>query len=373
MTVIPGTLLGIGVMLAAEILSGYVGIFFKTQFNLSRNLVSMFLVAIILGMLVRNMVRLPQIFEPGILFCVKKLLRLGIMFLGIRLSILAVAKIGAASLVIASLCVATGIIAATYLAKLSGVDSRLGTLIASGTSICGVSAIVAVSPCIGAKEEETTYAISTITIFGLMVTLVYPYIIEIIFHFNQAQAGLFMGTAIHDTSQVTGAAYIYDQMWGTEVSQIAITTKLIRNMLMVAVIPILAMVYVKDKDAACVSGPRGLWTYFPRFVLGFLAFAVLRSLGDIFILQGTGSGGFLFWSSAESWTDFYLWLKSAARYILAVAIAGAGLCTRFDKLKKLSYKPFLVGLGTAVIVGGVSFLLVTLLNEPINSIIATLK
>jgi uncharacterized integral membrane protein (TIGR00698 family) len=365
-TIIPGTLLGIGVMLAAQAASDYLGIFSKNQLHMSHSPVSMFLLAIILGMATRNIFRLPAIFEPGISFCVKKLLRLGIIFLGIRLSIMAVAKIGLVSLLVASLCVLSGLIAAYYLSRLAGVGSRLGILIASGTSICGVSAIVAVSPCINAREEETTYAISTITIFGLLVTLIYPYIIEMVFHLVPAQAGVFIGTAIHDTSQVTGAAYIYDQLWGTEISQVAITTKLIRNMLMTAVIPILAMAYAKSKDRVNDSKLKGVWKYFPKFVLGFLAFALFRSIGDFF--TGQGNDGFLFWTSAESWGGFCLTVKTAAKYLLAVAITGAGLCTRFDKLKKLSYKPFLIGLAAALIVGCVSLILVTLLKGPIVSL-----
>ena len=366
LTIIPGTLLGIAVMWAAKLTSDYLGIFFKNRLNMSHSPVSMFLLAIILGMIVRNISRLPPVFEAGINFCVKKLLRLGIILLGIRLSIMAVAKIGMVSLLVASLCVLSGLISAYYLSRLAGVGSRLGILIASGTSICGVSAIVAVSPCINAREEETTYAISTITIFGLLVTLIYPYIIELVFQLVPTQAGVFLGTAIHDTSQVTGAAYIYDQLWSTEISQVAITTKLIRNMLMMAVIPILAMVYAKNNTIDCNSKTKGLWSYFPKFVLGFLALALFRSIGDFF--TGQGNGGFLFWTSPESWAGFCLTVKTAAKYLLAVAIAGAGLCTRFDKLKKLSYKPFLIGLAAALIVGFVSFILVTLLKSPIASL-----
>ncbi|MFC2155980.1 YeiH family protein [Acidobacteriota bacterium] len=366
LSILPGTLLGIAVMLAAKALSDYIGLFSKNQLNMSHSPVSMFLLAIILGMLTRNMIRLPAIFDPGIEFCVKKLLRLGIILLGIRLSIMAVGKIGIISLLVASLCVLSGLVSAYYLARLAGVGSRLGTLIASGTSICGVTAIIAVSPCIEAREEETTYAISTITIFGLLVTLIYPYAIELVLHLTPAQAGIFLGTAIHDTSQVTGAAFIYDQLWRTEISQIAITTKLIRNILMTVVIPILAMLHAKDKENCCHSRTKSLWSYFPKFVLGFLTLAIFRSIGDFF--TGQGSDGFLFWTSAESWGSFCLTVKDMAMYILAVAISGAGLCTRFDKLKKLSYKPFLIGLAAAVIVGCVSFFLVVLLKAPIGSL-----
>jgi uncharacterized integral membrane protein (TIGR00698 family) len=366
---LPGTILSLVVMLVSMLVAHYLGLFIQNQFSLSKTLVSMFLLAIILGMAVRNTIKIHPAFDPGIQFCLARLLRLGIIFLGIRLSLLAVAKIGLVSFFIAVICVLSGMIAASYLARLFRVESRLGTLIAAGTSICGVSAIVAVSPCIAAREEETTYAISTITIFGLMVTLAYPYLAELVFHFNLAQTGIFLGTSIHETAQVTGAAYIYDQLWQTEVSQIAITTKLVRNMLMVAVIPILALVYAKKTTSCQLDGTpvKGYWQYFPKFILGFLAFALFRSLGDWFITARQGS--FLFWSTPETWSSFYLFIKSSAKYILAVSITAAGLSTRFSKLKKLSYKPFLIGLAAAVVVGGISFLLVKSFSGPIQSLL----
>lgn len=368
-SIIPGTILSIAVMLSSLMAANYLGLFIKNQFNLSKTLVSMFLLAIILGMAIRNTIKIHPSFDPGIQFCLAKLLRLGIIFLGIRLSLLTVAKIGIVSFFIAVICVLSGIVAASYLAKLFRVESRLGTLIAAGTSICGVSAIMAVSPCIAAREEETTYAISTITIFGLLVTLAYPYLVELVFQFNPAQAGIFLGTSIHETAQVTGAAYIYDQLWQTEVSQIAITTKLVRNMLMMAVIPILALVYTKKNRGTHEDGPpvKGYWQYFPKFILGFLAFAIFRSLGDWFI--STRQEPFLLWSTTESWSSFYQFIKSSAKYILAISITAAGLSTHFSRLKKLSYKPFLIGLVAAVVVGGVSFILVTLLSGPIQTLL----
>ena len=86
--------------------------------------------------------------------------------------------------------------------------SRLATLIAVGTSICGVSAIVATGPAIEAEDEEVAYAVATITIFGILATFLYPYLAHALFGQNATAAGLFIGTSIHDTSQVTGAALI---------------------------------------------------------------------------------------------------------------------------------------------------------------------
>jgi uncharacterized integral membrane protein (TIGR00698 family) len=377
LTVIPGTLVAVGVMLLSLLVAKYLGDFFKNQFNLHSSPVSTFLLAIILGMLLRNIIPFPKIFEPGFKFCVAKLLRLGIIFLGIRLSILAVARIGLVAVIVVVICITSGIVLASLYARIFKVSSRLGTLIAAGTAICGVSAIVATAPTIGAKEEETAYAISTITIFGLLATILYPYIAELVLRLNLGQAGIFLGTAVHDTSQVTGAAFIYDQIWNREVSKIAITTKLVRNTFMMAVIPILSVMYARRSTVDAVqaeaspspAGKVNVLKLFPTFVLGFLAFAIFRSIGDAF--AGGQSGRFLFWGSPESWTTFYSVIKEAATYLLSIAIAAAGLSTQFSKLKQLTIKPFLIGLLAAVSVGLISFILVQILRGPINALLPT--
>ena len=376
LTVIPGALTAIAVMLLSLLAAKYLGEFFKAQLNLHQSPVSTFLLAIILGMLLRNIIKFPKIFEPGFKFCVAKLLRLGIIFLGIRLSILAIAKIGLVAVIVVVICITSGIVLASLFARLFKVSNRLGTLIAAGTAICGVSAIVATAPTIGAKEEETAYAISTITIFGLVATLVYPYLAELVLKLNLGQAGIFLGTAVHDTSQVTGAAFIYDQIWNREVSKIAITTKLVRNTFMMAVIPILSVMYARRNrmDQATDGVPSAVkkvnvLKLFPTFVLGFLAFAIFRSIGDVF--AGGQSGRFLFWGSPESWSSFYSVVAEAATYLLSIAIAAAGLSTQFSKLKQLTLKPFLIGLLAAVSVGLISFILVQILRGPINALLPT--
>jgi uncharacterized integral membrane protein (TIGR00698 family) len=238
---LPGTLVAVAVTAVSFLLAELLGTGLATWFDLDHSPVSTFLIAIVLGMIVKNAAPLPAGVEPGFRFCVSRVLRAGIILLGIRLSLVAVLRIGVVAALIVVICIVTAILVTGLLSRWFGVSGRLGTLIAAGTSICGVSAVVAVSPAIGAREEETSYAISTITVFGVLATLLYPYLAELAMGLSTAQAGLFLGTAVHDTSQVTGAAFIYDQVWGRNVSRIAITTKLVRNTLMVLVIPFLSI------------------------------------------------------------------------------------------------------------------------------------
>ena len=118
--------------------------------------------------------------------------------------------------------IATAMISVTLITKWMGLPRKLGTLIAVGTSICGVSAIVATAPIIEADENETSYAAACITIFGLMAMLCYPFVAHHVFD-TAKQSGVFFGTAIHDMSQATGAGLAYAQQY-RERTEVACTT-----------------------------------------------------------------------------------------------------------------------------------------------------
>ena len=155
-----------------------------------KGLISYILMVIVAGILVRNLLSVPAIFTPGINFCLKKLLRLGIILMGIRLSIFAVLKIGAWGIPIIVVCILTGLVVTTYFGRLLKLPERLSTLIAVGTGICGASAIVATAPGINAKDEEVTYAVANITVFGIIALIAYPFLSHWIFSADTTMADL---------------------------------------------------------------------------------------------------------------------------------------------------------------------------------------
>ena len=134
-------------------------------------------------------------------FSTTTLLRLGIVLVGIRLSVFDVLKLGLAGVPVVVAAIATGLTVVTWLNRKLGLPPRLGTLIAAGTSICGVTAIVSTAPAIDADEREVAYAVANIVAFGLFGMLVYPYLAHALLTHSES-IGLFLGTAIHDTSQV---------------------------------------------------------------------------------------------------------------------------------------------------------------------------
>ncbi|MFC2053136.1 YeiH family protein [Chloroflexota bacterium] len=325
--------------------------------------VSPVMLAILLGLIISALLPMPDSLKPGLSFAVKKILRLGIILLGIRLTIFDVFRLGAFGIPIVLICIIAALFITTRINKWLKLPERLGALIAVGTSICGVSAIVATSPAIDAEEEETAYAVAVITIFGLLATLIYPYVSYLIFHGNPIQIGLFLGTSIHDTSQVVGAAKVYADVFSQPLTlDVATVTKLVRNVFMAAVIPFMACYYARSTESQ--SGAEGkktsFWKLLPLFVLGFLAMAVIRSIGDA-SLNATGEA-FGIWD-AGTWASIISVIKTWGSNLLVVALAGVGLSTNFRTFKGLGNKPFFVGLSAALAVGVVSFITISLIGN----------
>ena len=351
LAVVPGFLFAVAITVVAHLASAGIG----SLIGGKANPFGPILLAVLLGLAVGNLFRLPAVLRDGIAFGVRKLLRFGIILMGIRLSILAVLRIGAVAVGLVVLCIVAALVLTIGLAGRVGISRKLGTLIAAGTSICGVSAIAATAPAIGASEEETAYAIGSITLFGLLATLVYPYLVELLLRFDVIKAGFFLGSAIHDTSQVIGASLIYDQLWGHRTggglsgSEIAVTTKLVRNTFLIAVVPLLASLSARRRETreGATARPR-ITDYLPLFVAGYLLLAVLRTLGDL-----------AFGSGSAFWTGIHTRIGDLATYVIAVAIACVGLHTDVRKMAGLGWKPLLVALVAAASVGVVSGVLVT--------------
>ncbi len=349
----PGLALATLLAVVSEWASGVLG---QTLLGFERSPVSAVTVAIILGLLIGNVLRLPSWLSPGLGLAVKKVLRLGIILLGLRLSLFDLLRLGLTGIPVVILCILVALLLANWLSRRLRLPPRLGILIGVGTSICGVSAIVATGPAIEARDEEIAYAVAVITIFGILATLVYPYVAYAVFAGDALRAGLFLGTAIHDTSQVTGAGIVFADLCAEPGAlDAAMVTKLVRNVFMAVVIPWMAIQHARRAASQAPDSRAGFWQLFPRFVLGFVLLAALRTLGDAGVRGLAGMGGQAFWLwDAPSWQAVHASSTTWASYLLTVALAGVGLSTRFAAFRGLGVKPFLVGLGTALAVGIVS-------------------
>lgn len=368
-SLLPGLLLCLIVILVGIFLAEQLGnlfILFGILPEGSASPVSGIFVAIIIGIIIRNTIGLQEFWQPGIAFAVKYALRAGIVLLGLRLSLTEALKLGAWGLPLIIICIASGLFITLYFTNKLAQSNRLGTLIAGGTGICGVTAIMAISPVIKAKDNEISYAVANITIFGLTGMLLYPYLAHIFFGGDPIKTGLFLGTAIHDTAQVTGAGLIYSQMFSMEkVIDVATVTKLTRNLFIIAVIPFVSYLFYKQTDEKENSTTLPKWyTFIPVFVVLFLVFSLIRTVGDATVQQAGQAFGFL---EAGTWESFHtFWSDFGATYLLGIAMAGVGLSTDFSAFKGMGMKPFYIGLTAALSVGIVSLTLVSLFGHLIQ-------
>lgn len=311
--------------------------------------VSAITVAVILGLLVANTTGLPSWLQPGLDLARNKVLRLGIVLVGLKLSIVDVLKVGSIGVPVVIALVAFALLASLGIAKQLGVSRELGSLAAASTAICGITATLAVAPVVRADEKEVAYTVANVTLFGLLGMLVYPYVAHALFGDASAAAGLFLGTAIHDTSQVMGAALTYAEVFGDERAlQVATVAKLTRNALLVAVVPAIAILHARAAGTG-ETGKRPLRSYFPVFVLGFVALSILRTAGEI----GLGEGGLALglFSEERFRETTRLFGDRISSLALGTALAAVGATTRLSVLKGLGPQPLFVGFGAALTVG----------------------
>ena len=306
--------------------------------------ISTAMIAILLGMLFGNIFKMRDNFVKGLDFTQSYILKLGIICLGIQLKPFEFLEFGAVAIPLIIICIVSVLIVIKFLIKKLKIPTRMAYLISIGCTVCGTTAIMATAPVIGAKKNEVSYAIANITLFGILSMLIYPYFANYYFDAEPMFVGLFLGTSIHETSQVAAAGLIYDQQFNSpETLNIATVTKLIRNTFLVIMIPLFAFLYNRNN---VVKKNYSILAIFPYFVIGFVAMIILRNIGDQFFLN----------SYNNLWIETVDIIKSSSKVFLTMAMAAIGLSTNLRDLKSMGYKPFLVGFIGMATVGLVSIL-----------------
>jgi len=308
-------------------------------------------VAIAAGVLIRNTFGLHGAFVPGNTLAVKKLLRLGIILLGIKLTFFHMMEDVGHALPVIVICITVAIVLVHLISVKIGLPPRLATLIGVGTSICGVSAIVATSPAIGAEEEETSFAVGTITLFGLLAVMIYPIIGHHLLGMNDKCFGTWAGTAVNDTSQVVATGKIFSE----KAEVVATEVKMARNLFMAPVIVLLSLLYARKAARGAEAHREGrkaaLKKAFPLFILGFVAMAVFSTFNH------PDKDTYRFLSA-----DHVQHVKDAASLLIVTALAGVGLQTNLAAMKRVGLKPLYAGLFASCLMAGVSYALITLFH-----------
>lgn len=334
-SILPGLILAVVVALAARfvhhsLLPDHIAM-----------LVGEVIVAVMFGLAVGNVFRLPKIFQPGISFSFRTLLRTAIVLLGATFSFSAALAIGGRALLMVIALMTLALLTAHYLGAKLGVPDKLATLIGVGTAVCGNTAISAVSPVIRAKDSETSFAIATNTLFGTLAVFAYPLIGHAL-GMSPAAFGTWAGTAVNDTSQVVATGFAY----GIDAGKVATVVKLTRNTMMGGVIILIGILYAgRSKKNVSSLWDRARHSV-PLFVLGFL---IMCGLNTLHVVS---------WASEHVGRDLTKDAQSAAKFLVLVALAGVGLGTRFDAMRRIGIRPFWVGLATALVTSGASYAMI---------------
>jgi uncharacterized integral membrane protein (TIGR00698 family) len=341
---IRGAFLGLHLVLGVALVSRYLhGLLSGTLLGKA---VSEILIAILIGLYVRTLVGSNPKLAPGIAFSMKNILRFGIVLLGLRLSLQDIAATGWMGLGLIAICMILTLGLALGAKHAFNISPRLATLIGVGTAICGNSAIIATAPVIEADEEEVSFAVATITLFGLLAVLVYPFIGAWL-EMTDAHFGLWAGTAVNDTSQVVAVSAMYSD----PAQNVATIIKLTRNTLMAPLIFMIGIVYHRLKGQGTpsdvIEGQRfKLSKSIPGFVIGFVIMALVRTLGVMLgiLPQNLAEPGQL--QLAARGLAF---LDSVSKLAILMALSAVGLNTDLASLRRIGIKPLLVGTFVALL------------------------
>jgi len=298
--------------------------------------------AIVIGLLIANTVGVHRIFKPGVA-TYEFFLKIGIIFLGSRFLLVDVMKLGGISFALVAIELCMSIIIMTWLGKKFGLSQKLISLLAVGSSICGVSAIIAAKGAIDANEEDSSIAITAILTVGALSLFLFP----LIGHWlalSDKTFGMWVGLAVDNTAETVAAGMLYSDSAG----KVAALAKTARNATIGFIVLGYAIYYAKLGLAKSVDNKAAfLWQKFPKFVLGFLVVSALASGGSF---------------DKEQLTS----LANLSRWAFLLTFAGVGLNTDFRAMFKQGAWPFVVGTIGEVLIAVVTLGLVVFTNATVG-------
>lgn len=329
---VPGILLLAAVGYAGKLVEQTINRYGKAH-HLTLPNIEYVLWAILFGAIIANTVGLPRIFRAGVA-TYEFWLKAGIILLGARFILGDVAKLGGASLVLVFIELALSLAFMTWLGRRFGLGPKLTTLLAVGSSVCGVSAIIATQGTIDADERDSSTAIAAILALGAISLVFFPLIGHSL-HMSDQAYGLWTGLAVDNTAEATAAGALYSDTAG----KFAVLAKTCRNAMIGFVVLGYAIQWARKglanqtTTAQLENKASFLWAKFPKFVLGFLVISLLATLGGSKIPALAAIG----FSKPQ-----LLVLGNLSRWAFLLTFAGVGLRTNLRDLGKQSARPFLV-------------------------------
>jgi uncharacterized integral membrane protein (TIGR00698 family) len=291
------------------------------------NLISPLIIAVALGILAGNTVEIPSA-RAGMRLAASRLLRIGVVLIGLRVALDDLAAIGLPGLVVVTMVVTVTFVGTNWLGRRMGISPDLALLIGTGYSICGVSAVAAMNGIVRADEEEAAYAIGLVTLAGSLSIVVLP-LLGTVVGMTPGDFGTWVGGAVHDVAQTVATASTN----GDEALTAAIVVKLTRVALLAPLVVGVAL--ARRRSTSVESAPRP--PLLPLFVAGFLMMVVVRSTGLI----------------PDSWLDP---IREVEGFLFTVSLVGVGFGVDVTRLRRLGGRPLALGMAAWVLVAGMSYL-----------------
>ena len=322
-----------------------------------RHPVSAAIIAIIVGLIARNTMRLPDSIKAGCKRIVRKMIPVAIVCTGAGMNLAELAGVGLTALFITIVCISIGVAASYYVGRWFGLSTKTSLLLGAGTGICGNSAIVAVAPLVDAKDEDVALSVGAVNLFGLVTMLALPVIGGWLALSSEA-FGIWSGTSIHAVPQVVAAGFAYSP----EAGATATLVKLVRVTLLAPMVFVLALMHAKHMPNGNAGNQKLAIHYarfVPWFVWGFLGLAVLNTLGMIptldFELRGFSG------ETTPASVPLASTTKTLGKILLTLAMAAIGLEVNVRQLAGVGARAISAGFISSVILAGASLAMIMML------------
>ena len=304
------------------------------------------IVGIILGMLYANSLRnkIPETWVPGLKFCTKQILRMGIVLYGFRLTFSQVLAIGPSAIVYDVVIICGTLALGLILGKVLQLDRHTTLLTSTGSAICGAAAVLGAEPVVRSEPHKTAIAVSTVVIFGTLSMFLYPLLFRsgMLHSLSNAQVAVYTGGTLHEVAHVAGAGNAIDPTGALGIAGPATITKMIRVVMLAPVLIVMAC-FLKRPHT---EGRKAKITV-PWFALGFILVILLNTL-----LQSLSFLPHDFLSTALYGKG--AWMEKFDTFLLTMAMTALGADTSIDKFKKAGAKPFYLAFGLYLwlVIGG---------------------
>jgi len=309
--------------------------FFLAGFDFVKSLsISPLIVGILIGMIYANTLGkfMPPAWAAGVKFCSKRILRIGIIFYGFRLTFQQVFDIGLPAIEVDCIIIIGTMLVGLLAGRILKMDTDTVLMTSTGSAVCGAAAVLGAEPVVKCESHKTAIAVSTVVIFGVLAMFVYPILYRMgIFDLTPSQMGIYTGGTLHEVANVVGAGNAMDATGELHIADNATITKMIRVIMLAPMLIVMSIALSLTRRKAAGKAQGKTKIAIPWFAFGFLLVIGINSLMGM-------------WLPESFMTPTRGIIEQCDTFMLTMAMTALGVDTSFDKFRQSGIKPFLLAL-----------------------------